>query len=109
MKNDPALATVIASWPTLPTALRRAVLAVIQTAEPAGQEWLTVSEAARLLQTDIDGLEFANAAGRISQAIRSRRFTVEGTNSRRRIDPTSFAAWRLQQRERNLARSDGAT
>lgn len=105
MKPDPALAAITAAWPTLPTALRRAVLAIIQTAEPT-REWHTVSEAARLLQTDIDGLEFHSAAARVSLAAKRGKFLAEGVTSRRRIEPNSFAAWRLAQRERQLAAAD---
>lgn len=103
--HDPALATVIASWPTLPDAMRRGILAMVQAVEPSRQ-WLTVSEAARLLQTDIDGLEFHSAAARVSLAANRGKFTAEGVTSRRRIEPNSFDAWRLAQRERQLAEAD---
>ncbi len=80
----------------------------------AGQRptaWLTVTEAAELLRTDIDGLSaedigLAHAKGRIAAGIQNNQFTITGSRSTRRIEPNTFNAWRLRQREREERKLD---
>ena len=64
--------------------------------------WLTVGEAATKHMQDVDGLSLETARVRISRAATKGRFKAEGVGKERRIDPISFDAWRLEQRERSL-------
>lgn len=76
-------------------------------AEPQGQceGWLTVQQAALEYVNDVDGLDLAKAKARVSSAASRGKFTTNGdTGNRRRIDPATFAAWRLAERDRNLAK-----
>jgi CheY-like chemotaxis protein len=68
--------------------------------------WLTVTQAAELLMHDVPGLDLAKARARTSTAASRQEFSVAGTRKGRRIDPVSFAAWRLQQRDRDLDNED---
>lgn len=100
----------------LPAATVRALRAIGQssitvtvslTSDPA-QPWLTVTEAARLHMTDVDGMTLEVAKAKVSRACRTDRFACEGEGSRRRIEPRTFDAWRLSERERNLDAADDA-
>lgn len=67
--------------------------------------WLTVTEAARLHLTDVDGISDGTAKGKVSRACDNADIATNGKRKRHRlIDPISFAAWRLAQREKDLAR-----
>lgn len=106
MKTDPSIEKIAAAWPTLPTPLRRAMLVIVDAAEPS-REWLTTTEAAKLLVSDsCDSILLTSAKSQVSQAAKHRKFQSEGDFSRRRIEPTSFDAWRLQRRDRQLDRSE---
>ena len=69
-------------------------------------EWLTVTEAAKAHLDDVDGLTLPIAKARISRACDSGQIVHVGRGTKRRIEPTSFAAWRLKEREKNLNRLD---
>lgn len=77
------------------------------TSEPP-QRWLTVTEAARQHLDDVDGLTLTVAKAKVSRACREGKIASTGEGTARRIDPTSLAAWRLAERERNLERADEA-
>lgn len=65
--------------------------------------WMTVSECARLLLNDVDGLDLEKAKARVSWAAGKNKFrTNEKKGNARRIDRDSFSTWRLEQRERGL-------
>ena len=65
--------------------------------------WLTVTEAAKLLERDLLGLELSKARARVSAAATRGEFTTNGeAGQARRIDSVSFDAWRLKQRDRSL-------
>ena len=69
-------------------------------------ETLTVTEAAKLLIEDFGDLTLVRAKARISRACDRGEVTATGRGRARRIDPTSLAAWRLRQRDRDLDRVD---
>lgn len=73
------------------------------TADPP-ERWLTVTEAAVAHMSDIDGLTLAVAKANVSRACREEKLVSRGEGTLRRIEPKSLAAWRLAERERNLAR-----
>ena len=74
-----------------------------QTDEP---KWLTVTEAAKLLFGDIDGLTLGGARARVSKAATAGKFGTNGeTGPSRRIESHTFDSWRLKQRERDLDRA----
>jgi DNA-binding response OmpR family regulator len=76
-----------------------------QDGDGAGQ-WLTVTDAAELLIRDVPNLDLAKARSRISTAAGRKEFTFTGARKDRRIEPNSFAAWRLKQRDRDLDGED---
>jgi hypothetical protein len=71
-----------------------------------GDGWLTVTQAARLLTRDVPGLDMAKARSRISTAAGREEFEFDGDRKNRRIEPVSFNAWRLKQRDRDLDDED---
>jgi hypothetical protein len=73
--------------------------------EDAGK-WLTVTEAAALLVKDLPALDIRKARSRISTAAGRGEFKCAGTRKDRRIEPVSFDAWRLKQRDRDLDEED---
>jgi len=74
------------------------------------ERWLTVTECARLIANDLPSLTFAQAKARVSRAAGSRRLVTNGkTRGARRIERTSFDAWRLGQRDRDMDIDDEAT
>ncbi|HNQ22957.1 MAG TPA: hypothetical protein PKK06_07680 [Phycisphaerae bacterium] len=99
----------------LPTVLVNQLLSRGQTsvqltvellASAGPRTWLTTTEAAKLHLSDIDNLTLRAALVRVSRAATAGKFIVEGRGHKRRIEPTSFDAWRLAERERNLNRID---
>mgnify|MGYP007040049610 CR=1 FL=1 len=77
----------------------------VQAACPAisNERWITVTEGARLLTNDLPYLDMKKAAARISKAAGAGKFMTNGkARDARRIDRTSFDAWRLEQRDRDL-------
>lgn len=77
----------------------------VEAALPAIREerWITVTEGAQLLMNDLPYLDTKKAAARISKAAGAGKFVTNGkTRDARRIDRTSFDAWRLEQRDRDL-------
>jgi len=77
------------------------------TTPPTGMpDWLRLAECARLHVTDVDGLTEKKAKDRVCYAIRTGALVASGHGMSLRIEPTRFAAWRLEQRERNLKRFD---
>jgi hypothetical protein len=72
----------------------------------ADEQWLTVQQAAALHVADVDELDLGKAKARISAAASRGKFQTNGAKGpARRIEPTSFAKWRLLQRDRNLNRA----
>jgi hypothetical protein len=71
------------------------------------ESWLTLSDAAERHVNDVDGLNTESARKRVRKAGLSGEFETNGKSGRElRIDPTSFGAWRLRQREADLRRRD---
>lgn len=69
--------------------------------------WLTVKECALLLMKDRPHVELKQAMARISKAANAGKFTTNGQKrDARRVERTSFDAWRLQQRDRDLDAED---
>lgn len=65
--------------------------------------WLTVQQAAAQHVSDVDGLDMEKAKARVSAAASRGKFKTNGKKGpSRRIEPTSYAQWRLAERERNL-------
>lgn len=85
----------------LPTALRS-----LRPPMPE-EQWLTVTECAQLLMKDLLGTSLEQARAKVSRAANAGKFV---TNSKqrhaRRIERTSFDAWRLRQRDRDLDAED---
>lgn len=76
-------------------------------ARPA--KWITVKDAAVLLMGDLPALlgQPKRAAARVSKAATDGKFETNGEKgTARRIDADSFAAWRLQLRDADLAEED---
>ncbi len=73
---------------------------------PDTSQWLSVTQAAEALLRDLPALDMAKARSRISTAAGRGEFRVEGSRRDRRIDPDSFAAWRLKLRDRDLDAED---
>ena len=71
-----------------------------------GTGWLTVTQAGELLMHDLPGLDLAKARSRISTAAGRKEFKFDGERKERRIDPHTFASWRLKQRDRDLDAED---
>ena len=71
-----------------------------------GDGWLSVTQAARLLMHDLPALDLSKARSRISTAASRDEFRVTSSRKSRRIDPHSFAFWRLKQRDNDLDEED---
>lgn len=70
-------------------------------------EWLTVTEAAKLLQDVVSNLTLKKARARVSGAANRGEFRTNGEKgATRRIDHESVSAWLLKQREKHLASFD---
>lgn len=70
-------------------------------------DWLTVTDCARMLMKDLPHIELDRAKARVSRAANAGKFTTNGKKrDARRIDRTSFDAWRLEQRDRDLDEED---
>ena len=70
-------------------------------------QWLRVTDAGRLLLSDVSGITLAQAKARVTKAANEGKFRTNGeTGHARRIDPDSFSTWRLEQREKDLAAYD---
>lgn len=69
--------------------------------------WHTVTRAAEHLVHDLPGLTLRKARSRISTAAGREEFKFIGVRKDRRIEPISFDAWRLKQRDRDLDEEDG--
>ncbi len=70
-------------------------------------EWLRVTDAGRLLLSDVSGLTLPQAKARVTKAANEGKISTNGkTGHARRIDPDSFSTWRLEQREKDLAAYD---
>jgi hypothetical protein len=68
---------------------------------------LTVTEAAELLLNDVPKLTLKKAQSRVSDAANKKRFRTNGRKgTARRIEPSSLAQWRLNQRDRDLDKED---
>ncbi len=82
---------------------------VLRTLRPPAREetWLTVKDCALLLMKDLPHIELEHAKARVSKAANAGKFTTNGKKrDARRIERTSFDAWRLQQRDRDLDAED---
>ena len=64
--------------------------------------WITVTEAAQRHTTDRDDLSLETAKVRVTRAASRGAFRATGEGRDRRIDPISFDAWRLAEREADL-------
>lgn len=94
----------------LATITAPALLALVEKTrradKPAGP-CLTVTHAAELLMKDVPSLDLHNAKARVSKAASTGRLKTNGEKgTARRIDPVSFDAWRLKQRDRDLDAQD---
>jgi hypothetical protein len=71
-------------------------------------EWLTVTDAAKLLMKDLPWLTLQKARARVSRAGgKDSKFTTNGIKGgKHRIEPNSFDSWRLKQRDLDLAKDD---
>jgi len=70
-------------------------------------EWLRVTDAGRLLLSDISGITLSRAKALVSKAANEGKIrTNSKTGHARRIDPDSFSTWRLEQRAKDLAAYD---
>lgn len=71
-------------------------------------EWLTVTDAAKLLMQDLPWLTLEKARARVSRAGgKDSKFTTNGIKGgKHRIEPNSFDSWRLKQRDLDLAKDD---
>ncbi len=67
---------------------------------------LRVTDAARQHLDDIDGITLDQAKSKISYACRMGAIASTGQGMNRRIDPTSFGKWRLDERTADLAERD---
>lgn len=86
-----------------------ALVKKVESAHPAirPERWISVTEGAQLLVNDLPYLDMKKAAARISKAAGASKFMTNGkTRDARRIDRTSFDAWRLEQRDRDLDEED---
>lgn len=64
--------------------------------------WITVTEAAERHLSDRDGMSLETAKVRVTRAAGRKAFLAKGDGRERRIDPVSFDAWRLAEREAAL-------
>jgi len=72
-----------------------------------GVNWLTVTEAAELLMRDLPGLNLDAARARVSVAASRGAFRTNNLKrEQRRVEATSFSAWRLTQRDKDLDAED---
>lgn len=70
-------------------------------------EWLRVTEAGKLLLADVSGIGLPQAKARVTKAANKGNIRTNGkTHHARRIDPVSYDAWRLEQRNKELAKYD---
>lgn len=86
-----------------------ALAALIRPLKAAGVDvgWMTVTEAAEALLDDVSGIDLEQARARVSRAASDGKFRTNGqARAARRIERSSFDAWRMQQRERDLAEAD---
>ncbi len=85
------------------------LLDMLRTLRPPVREeaWLTVKECALLLMKDLPYIDLNRAKARVSKAANKAKFTTNGRRgTARRIERVSFDAWRLEQRDRDLAKED---
>jgi hypothetical protein len=84
----------------------RAALRSLRPPTPE-EQWLTVTECAQLLMKDLLGTSLEQARAKVSWAANAGKFVTNGKERHaRRIERTSFNAWRLQQRDRDLDAED---
>lgn len=78
--------------------------------QEGGEEWLTLSDAARRhvrdMPQDEPGRALISAKSRIERACKSGHLRYRGEGRSRRIDPQSLDVWRLRQRERDAEKAD---
>lgn len=90
--------------------LRSIMLEVLLSDDAPMAEWPTVTAAAQDHLSDVDCMTLATAKGKICRAIRQGRIATNGKHGHdRRINPDSLAAWRLTEREKDLAKEDDGT
>ncbi len=90
----------------LATGISSLNLTVSLQPDKAAQPWLSITEAARCCLDDIDGMTLEKAKARISRACGDGRIQFKGSGTNRRVEPDSFAAWRLAARESDLKKVD---
>jgi len=59
-----------------------------------------------LFNRRVDGMNLHRAIVKISRACNAGRIASEGAAFKRRLEPNSLDAWRLAEREKDLARAD---
>ncbi len=72
----------------------------------AVENWISQKDAATLHLEDIDGLTRGASISRVRRGITLGKFVSKKFGRSRLIDPVSFAAWRLSEREKNLSKLD---
>lgn len=71
------------------------------------EQWLTVTDCARLLMRDLPHLTLKRAHARVSKAANTGQFATNGKRGpERRIERVGFDAWRLAQRDHDLDEED---
>jgi len=69
-------------------------------------DWITVTQAAKLLANDVPRFDMAKARSRVSAAAGREEFVSDGSRKERRIERVSFGNWLLKQRNRDLDAED---
>jgi len=107
---DPSGVVVFVPAPTIEAfkvagkTMMQLALPLNDAADTAG--WLRISEAAAAHADDVAGLSEDALQKRVSRAMAAGRFKYVETAAGKRIDPTSFAAWRLYERIADLDKSE---
>jgi len=87
----------------------RPLLGALRSIRPpiSKEEWLTLTQCAQLLMQDLPYVDLDLARARVSRAANDGKFVTNGKRrDARRIERTSFDAWRLEQRDRELDAAD---
>jgi hypothetical protein len=91
---------------TIDCSVLRSMLQTISP-PPAEPSWLTVTEAARLVMADFPHLDIAPAKVRVTRAANAGQVATNSRTGRhRRLERQSLDAWRLAERDRDLAREE---
>lgn len=101
----PTVATLRGGEMTIP---RDLVLARESVPHPkGGGDWLSVTDAAKLVLDVVSGIDLAKARARVSGAVSRGGIRSNGlTGVDRRVEPGSLMRWLFEQRNRDLAKED---